>query len=51
MKKIEFIKDFANSKKGDILSNLDSMLASYLVNNEKVAKYYEEPTTQKKSVK
>lgn len=42
MKKIKFIKDFANNKKGDIVENLDSMLASELVNIEKVAKYVEE---------
>ena len=51
MKRIEFIKDFANNKKGDVVGNLDSILASNLVNNEKVAKYYEDPKTQKKSVK
>jgi hypothetical protein len=49
MKSIEFIKDFANIKKGDVLNNIDSMLASNLVNVEKVAKYYEIPITPKKS--
>ena len=42
MKNIKFIKDFANNKKGDIVENLDSMLASNLVHIEKVAKYFEE---------
>lgn len=42
MVKIKFIKDFANNKKGDIVENLDSMLASNLVHIEKVAKYVEE---------
>jgi hypothetical protein len=42
MVKIKFTKDFANNKKGDIVENLDSMLASELVNIEKVAKYLEE---------
>lgn len=49
MKKIEFTEDFANNKKGDIVDNLDSILASNLVHIEKVAKYYEKPVTQKKS--
>lgn len=39
MKKIELISDFGNSKKGDVLS-LGSILASKLVNVEKVAKYW-----------
>jgi hypothetical protein len=49
MKEIEFTQDFANNKKGDIVKNLDSMLASNLVHVEKVAKYYEKTVTQKKS--
>jgi len=38
MKEVEFIKDFANKKKGDKLK-CDSMLASQLVHQDKVAKY------------
>ena len=38
MKKVEFIKDFAGKKKGDTAS-YDSILASELVNIQKVAKY------------
>jgi hypothetical protein len=49
MKKVEFIKDFATKKSGDIAS-YDSILASFLVNKEKVAVYYTEKTViQKKS--
>jgi hypothetical protein len=49
MKKIEFTKDFANSKKGDVIS-LSSILASQLVTVEKVAKYWtdEKPKKPKK---
>ena len=38
MKNVEFIKDFAGKKKGDTAS-YDSILASELVNIQKVAKY------------
>jgi hypothetical protein len=47
MKRIEFTKDFANSKKGDVIS-LDSILASNLVNIEKVAKYWTEDLIKRK---
>ena len=38
MREVEFIKDFANKKKGDT-GKYDSQLASTLVNVKKVAKY------------
>lgn len=38
MRKVEFVTDFANKSKGDILL-CDSMLASHLVNIDKVAEY------------
>jgi len=38
MKEVKFTKDFANKKKGDTFK-CDSMLASQLVNNDKVAEY------------
>jgi len=38
MKEVEFIKDFANRKKGDVWA-CDSMLARTLI-NEGVAKFY-----------
>jgi hypothetical protein len=52
MREVEFIKDFAEKKKGDIIK-CDSMLASYLVNIDKVAIYYEqnEAKPKKKSDK
>jgi len=40
MRKVEFIKDFATKKKGDVWE-CDSQLASQLVNVDKVAKYLE----------
>lgn len=40
MKKIIFTTDFANKVKGDVFE-CDSMLASTLVNHDKVAKYVE----------
>lgn len=48
MKKVEFTKDFANKKKGDILS-CDGMLASQLVRVSKVAKYCKD-TKQDKTI-
>ena len=44
---VEFTKDFAKKKKGDKAS-YDSMLASRLVHEDKVAKYFKE---SKKSTK
>lgn len=38
MKEVEFTQDFADKKKGD-KGVYDSQLASYLVNEDKVAKY------------
>jgi hypothetical protein len=40
MREVEFITDFANKKKGDVWE-CDSLLASQLVHNDKVAKYKE----------
>ena len=37
-KQVEFLKDFATKKKGDT-GDYDSLLASNLVNVQKVAKY------------
>ena len=39
-KQVEFIKDFATKKKGDLYT-CDSMMASHMVNVQKVAKYVE----------
>ena len=56
MRKIQFIKDFANKTKDDVFE-CDSMLASQLVNEEKVAKYIdtleesEDDSTVKKAKK
>ncbi len=44
---IEFTKDFATRKKGDVIE-VDSMLGSYLIGTDKVAKLYKE---KKKSSK
>jgi hypothetical protein len=46
MRKVEFIKDFAAKKKGDV-TEYDGQLASYLVHTEKVAKYYKEEPKKK----
>jgi hypothetical protein len=47
MRKIEFTKDFATHKKGDVVER-DSMLCRSLI-NEGVAKYFvEKPKTKKK---
>lgn len=46
MKTIEFTKDFATKKKGDIVE-YDSQLANNLVNRQKVAKYYKKPVKKK----
>ena len=45
-KTIIFTKDFANREKGETLK-CDSMLASHLVNRDKVAKYKTEKKTMK----
>lgn len=42
MAKIEFTKDFADRKKGGKWDNCPAMLASRLVNIDKVAKYVKE---------
>ena len=48
MKKvIELTKDYANKKKGEKLT-LDSMLASSLVHQRKVAKYFKEKKAKAK---
>ena len=41
MKKIQFTKDFAIKKKGDVWE-CDSMLAHNLIHKDKVAKIYKE---------
>lgn len=46
MKKIEFTAVFGNSKKGDILS-VSTILASNLVNVQKVAKYWTDEKPKK----
>jgi hypothetical protein len=47
MKTVIFTKDFANRKKGDEFT-CDTMLASHLVNKDKVAKYKTKETKSKK---
>lgn len=37
-KSVQFLKDFATKKKGDVYE-CDSQIASHLVNDSKVAKY------------
>ena len=50
-KTVKFTEDFANKSKDDILV-CSSMLASQLVHNDKVAKYYvEKKETAKKKPK
>lgn len=46
MKTVEFTSDFATKVKGDIWK-CDGMLASQLVNVDKVAKYIDETSTKK----
>lgn len=48
MARIEFTKDFANRKKGSKWDNCPSILASRLVNNDKVAKFFKETKAKKK---
>lgn len=48
MKKVEFTKDFATKKKGDTWE-CDSMLASNLVHQLKVAKYFKKTSKKKAS--
>ena len=43
---IEFTKDFANKKKGDVLE-YNSQLASLLINRSKVAKLYKKKIKSK----
>lgn len=49
-KEIVFTKDYADKKEGDNYT-CDSMIASRLVNNLKVAKYKTVAKTKKKTVK
>jgi len=44
--KIEFTKDFATKKKGDVLE-YNSQLASLLINRDKVAKVYKKKSKSK----
>jgi len=46
MAKVEFTKDFATEKKGNVIE-YDSQLAAYLVYTEKVAKYWKEEPKKK----
>ena len=47
---VEFTKDFAGKVKGD-KESYDSMLASQLVHNDKVAKYFKEKKPKSTSKK
>lgn len=47
MAKIEFTKDFANKKKGEIWNKCPNLLASRLVNSDKVAKYLTDKKVKK----
>jgi hypothetical protein len=47
MANIEFSKDFATKKKGDKWENCPNLLASRLVNIDKVAKYVKAKTPKK----
>jgi len=49
-KKVLFIKDFANKKKDEEFE-CDSMLASQLVNNDKVAVYVDSKSEKEKAKK
>ena len=42
MRKIKFIVDFATRLEGDVWEDCDSLLACYLVNEDKVAVYDDE---------
>lgn len=48
MAKIEFTKDFADRKKGEKWDNCPNLLASKLVNSDKVAKYVKVASKAKK---
>lgn len=50
MRKVKFIEDFANKVIGNII-NVDSMLASHLVNIDKVAEYITDEEVEVKSKK
>lgn len=50
MRKVKFMKDFANKVIGDIIT-IDSMLASHLVNIDKVAEYIIDEQVEVKSKK
>lgn len=47
---IEFTKDYATKKKGDVME-IATMHASYMVHQQKVAKYWVEKPKRKKAVK
>lgn len=51
MRKIEFIEDFANKKKGDVWEDCDDFLASDLVRVDKVAKFLDTPDEEAKPAK
>lgn len=50
MKKVEFTKDFATKKAGDVFT-CDGQLASQLVNSDKVAKYVTKKAVKKATKK
>lgn len=47
MRVVEFTQDFASRKTGEVVP-VDSMLASQLVHQEKVAKYYDKGSEKPK---
>lgn len=48
MVKIEFTKDFANRKKGDVME-INTAISSRMINVLKVAKYFEERKKKQKN--
>ena len=51
MRKIKFIVDFATRLEGDVWEDCDSLLASYLVHEDKVAVYCDDETTETEPIK
>ena len=51
MRKIKFIVDFSDKSKGYVWETCESMLASQLVNIEKVAVYIDEQESEEKPKK
>ena len=46
--KIQFTEDFATKKKGEVWEDCDDVLASYLINHDKVAVQVEEGAEETK---